>query len=73
MKKRHLVVAMGLVLALALAMPVAADDGLSVESLWNELVEWMVDLVTVEPATVQSPDAPPDPDDELLSNVDPNG
>ncbi|MEM1203288.1 MAG: hypothetical protein AAGN66_08670 [Acidobacteriota bacterium] len=67
---RKVLSTIAIVLALAtVALPAAADDG-ALESMWNDLVQWVTDWVT--PTAANDP-PPPDPDDEALPVIDPHG
>ncbi|MEM1203762.1 MAG: hypothetical protein AAGN66_11085 [Acidobacteriota bacterium] len=67
---RKLLSAIAIVVALAtVALPAAADDR-AVQSMWNELVEWVTEWVT---PTVAADPPPISPDDEILPVTDPHG
>ncbi|MEM9597197.1 MAG: hypothetical protein AAGD06_23215 [Acidobacteriota bacterium] len=75
LKRNRTIVSNVLVVAmmLALALPVAADEGPDegpVESLWNDLVQWVGDLMA---PPVASDPPPPEPDDEQGIMIDPHG
>ncbi|MEM9595986.1 MAG: hypothetical protein AAGD06_17060 [Acidobacteriota bacterium] len=70
-RRNFLVLAIVVALAMV-AMPTWADDDSALASAWEELIQWVVDLI--EPGTASSPDPEaPEPDDEALAHVDPSG
>ncbi|MEM9598981.1 MAG: hypothetical protein AAGD06_32230 [Acidobacteriota bacterium] len=62
-----LVMVVGLALV---ATPTWADDDHAVASAWEELVQWVIDVLTPEAA---NDGEPLEPEDEALPHPDPSG